>query len=451
MIATTFNAALEGQKLRRFQILLVATVLLVLVIDGIDIQLVSLVAPVILQDWGIDRAAFGPAMAGALAGMAIGVIAGGWLGDHYGRRKTLIAAVLLFGITTIGAAFTRDVASLAALRALGGFGFGAAGPTGLALATEWLPRRSRPHAVAFLSIGTPAGGMFGAFLVMFLLPTHGWPATFIACGLLTLLIALIAALILRESPPYLLAKGRQKEAELAAARVIDGPVSLIAGEAMHPASADGRAAPRFYDAANRRLACGVGLSFFCAAAIAYALPAWAPLMLTERGFTIVQAASAILAYNFASMIGALCSGFANRTLGSRRVLIVTALGLVACLLALAIIVESPAGAPDGTTRTIVILLAGGAGAFASLAIGTLYTMMTMGFPPACRASGIGFGMMMGRLGGIITSFAGGYLLDARDASFWPFFAALIVSAGCVCLGAFVADRHVPSAREERAG
>src|SRR6188768_1094170 len=67
-----------------------------LVIDGVDTQLLSLVAPLIMGEWGVDRASFGPAMSAALLGMALGAGAGGWLGDRVGRKTVLVAATLLF-------------------------------------------------------------------------------------------------------------------------------------------------------------------------------------------------------------------------------------------------------------------------------------------------------------------------------------------------------------------
>ena len=84
---------IDHHRLTTMQISVVALVLLTLVIDGLDVQVLSLVTPVIIDEWGTSRAAFGPALAAALAGMAVGSAAGGWLGDRIGRRKTLLASV----------------------------------------------------------------------------------------------------------------------------------------------------------------------------------------------------------------------------------------------------------------------------------------------------------------------------------------------------------------------
>ena len=56
-----------------------ALALLVLVLDGLDIQILALVAPSLVREWGVTRAALGPAMSAALVGMACGAPLGGAL------------------------------------------------------------------------------------------------------------------------------------------------------------------------------------------------------------------------------------------------------------------------------------------------------------------------------------------------------------------------------------
>jgi hypothetical protein len=46
------------------------------------------------------------------------------------------------------------------------------------------------------------------------------------------------------------------------------------------------------------------------------------------------------------------------------------------------------------------------------------------YPPEIRASGIGLGMTAGRIGGILMSFAGGYLLDLANGSALVLFGVL---------------------------
>lgn len=435
-----FSAVLAGQPLHRFQIILVALLLLVLVIDGIDIQLLSLVAPVIIDEWSVQRADFGPALAGALIGMSVGSLVGGALGDRFGRLPMLAGSTILFGAATVFAGMTDGIGEMAVLRVISGVGFGAAAPNAIALATDWLPERARTQVTSLLSVGTPAGGMIGASLVIALLPHWGWRGTFYASGVLTVAIALIILLYLRESPPFLAARNRLAQAQHVARNCIGlewnpAAVTPSAGEAVkQPVHAN------FLVRANLRLNLGAGLGFFAIAFVSYALVAWTAIMLTGLGFAMDQAITAIFAFNLAAVSAAVIAGFLMRRLGTRAMLAGSSFLLGGCLLILSVVLDG--GNAGESTRIATYLLVGGAGGLAGAAMASIYAMMATGYAAGCRSGGLGFGMMLGRAGGIIASFAGGHLLELRDMATWPFLATLAVLAALGGASAFVSDRHV---------
>lgn len=393
-----------------FLLATLALVMAALVIDGLDYQLLALVAPVILGEWGIDRGSFGTAMAAALFGMALGAAGGGWLGDRIGRLRALVLAVVLFGCATVAASRADGVISLALLRVIGGIGFGAAGPNAIALVTDWLPAKWRTYAVALLAIGTPAGGMIGALVLPVLLPPLGWRGVFVALGLAAVALAVVLLAVLREAPP----------AERAAQAV---PETLL-------------------NRANLRLNAGIGISFAALTAIVYGLNAWMPAFLTAAGFTLDQALRASLAFNACSIAGALAAGWLVRAAGSRATMLgSTALTCVA-LIGFGLTLDHAPAAPDLATRFTIDALAAGVGAFASVAVTTLYAMAAILYPPAIRASGIGLGMTLGRVGGIGMSFAGGYLLDWAGGSALALFGVLAVCAVIATSAGWLVREHV---------
>ena len=81
----------------------------------------------------------------------------------------------------------------------------------------------------------------------------------------------------------------------------------------------------------------------------------------------------------------------------------------------------------------------------SVGIATIYVMMTLGYPQSCRSSGIGFGMLTGRVGAILASLGGGYLIDLGAGSLLPFFGAMLAGSILVSAAALVVDRHVAPA------
>ncbi len=393
-----------------FLLATLALVMAALVIDGLDYQLLALVAPVILQEWGIDRGSFGTAMAAALFGMALGAAGGGLLGDRIGRLRALVLAVALFGCATVAASRADGVMSLALLRVIGGIGFGAAGPNAIALVTDWLPEKWRTYAVALLAIGTPAGGMIGALVLPLLLPPLGWRGVFVALGLLAVALAVVLLAVLREAPR--------------AERIAGAPQQALLSRA------------------NLRLNAGIGVSFAALIAITYGLNAWMPSFLTAAGFTLEQALRASLVFNACSIAGALAVGWLVRATGSRATMLgSTALTCVA-LVGFGLTLDHAPATPDLALRVTIDALAASVGAFASIAVTTLYAMAAILYPPAIRASGIGLGMTMGRVGGIGMSFIGGYLLDWAGGSALTLFGVLAVCAVIATSAGWLVREHV---------
>jgi MFS family permease len=72
----------------------------------------------------------------------------------------------------------------------------------------------------------------------------------------------------------------------------------------------------------------------------------------------------------------------------------------------------------------------------------IYVVLAQGFPPACRAGALGLAMMLGRAGGIASSFFGGLLLSIPGLPDTPFLAALAVAVVLALTGCLVIDRHV---------
>lgn len=123
-MAELTHSELINWRLTPFQLMAATSMMLVLVIDGVAIQLLPLLAPVIIAEWAIDRASFGPALAAALFGMSIGALAGGWLGDRIGRLHALVGFALIFGAATLLVSWTTNVPQLTLLGVIGGLGFG---------------------------------------------------------------------------------------------------------------------------------------------------------------------------------------------------------------------------------------------------------------------------------------------------------------------------------------
>lgn len=443
---------LDSRPLNGRQVLIIAVIASALVIDGLDVQLLSLVAPLILEDWGIARQDFGAAMSAALLGSSFGSLVGGGLGDRFGRKSVFVAATLAFGVATVLAGLTHTVFGMTFVRLIGGFGFGAALPTSVALVSEWLPKLARSRVVGMTATGTPLGGMLGAAFLISLLPMLGWRGCFIACGLVSVVFGLIAWVWLPESPGYLVARGKADKAAVLLRRYLGVECTAeslgSADAAAQEIDAEARAGDdqRIFDRGNLRLNIGSWLAFFGVYYVAYGLAAWLPVLLTGAGLDMPTALRASFMFNLCAVVSGIVHGLLVPRFGSKRLLLTgVSLTVVAlCVLAFGVLTLRATHDP-ARAEWFVLLGSAGVGAFNGALIGVIYAVLALGFPPACRAGAIGLAMMLGRVGGILGSFVGGALLSIPGLPDTPFIAGLVLAALCALVGTVVIDRHVPRA------
>ena len=442
--ATTFSEAISRTPMRAFQWVTVIVCMLVLVSDGIDMQLLGIVAPLVIKEFGVDRGTFGIAMSAALIGFGLGAWCGGWLGDRIGRRYTLALAAMIFALATTAAASAHGVWSLAWWRVFGGLGFGAAYANSLAMASEWLPERWRSVAISTIAVGTPVGGAVVGWLGPDLAQAYGWRGTFVVFGLSTLILVVIVLAVLRDSPSFLLARGKADRAARAARRVLKDDVVLRAER--HATDRDSGPSIGVFHRSNLRLNLGIGIAFTATAMVAYGILNWTTTFLTAAGFTLDQAGNAVSVAGITSLLGSVAAGLLTRRFGSKRITATLSAMLVLLMLALAFVVEHLPALPDAWERLTAVVLIGAAAAVFSASVATMYVIMVFSYPQSCRSAGIGFGIFTSRVGAIAASGFGGVLLDLGGGSVLPFFAVLALSAAMISAAAFIVDRHVPPSR-----
>ena len=446
---------LDQSPLRWRQWSIVSMVMLTLIIDGVDIQLLSLVTPLILAEWLVSKAAFGWAMGAALIGMSLGASIGGVLGDRLGRKTVLIGSTLLFGVMTIAASTSHNIPGMVVFRFVAGIGFGAATPNGMALASEWLPMRARSRVAGSYSATPPLGGIIGAGATLLMLPSIGWRGCFIAFGVLALIIAVMMVVVLPESASFLATHGKRKKAERLLRRILAAPVELepsdgVSGAAPAVAANEtGKRPAGIFVSEFRRLNYGVWGGFLCVNLIAYSIAAWTPVYLTMSHFTLPQAIQTVFVHNIAAVTGAAIGSLLVVRFGSRNLLLICCGGTLASIVLLALTLALAHGSAAPSTRLLVTLGCAGVGAFNGGALATVYALLTYAYPTTCRGTGIGFGLTMGRLGGITATLTGGFILSLDGRNTLPYFVVLGACAIGGAIGASVVDRHIPAGGPRR--
>lgn len=107
-----------------------------------------------------------------LIGAVIGAAMGGALTDHFGRRKMILLAAIIFTVSAIGAALAPTIDWLIAARVVSGIGIGLASFISPMYIAELVPAKVRGALVAvnMLAITT---GIVVAYLVDYGLSTSG--------------------------------------------------------------------------------------------------------------------------------------------------------------------------------------------------------------------------------------------------------------------------------------
>jgi EmrB/QacA subfamily drug resistance transporter len=119
----------------------------------------------------------------------------GALGDRYGRKRFLVAGLLLFGGSSIVATYAHSTGPLIAARALMGVGAAVLTPISMAVLPVMFPPRERPKAITFVTIGLGLGVPLGPIVGGYLLRHFWWGSVFLV-NVPVVVVALIAVLAL---------------------------------------------------------------------------------------------------------------------------------------------------------------------------------------------------------------------------------------------------------------
>ncbi|MEZ5286896.1 MAG: MFS transporter, partial [Vicinamibacterales bacterium] len=149
-------------------------------LDSFDVMLYSLVLAALIQDPVLQLSTSVAGQLGALTliAAAVGGVAFGIIADRIGRKRALMAAVLIYSVFTAACGFAQTVAQLAVFRILLGFGMGGEWATGVALVSETFPARHRGKALAFVQSSWAIGYGLAALVNLIVMPVWGWRGVF---------------------------------------------------------------------------------------------------------------------------------------------------------------------------------------------------------------------------------------------------------------------------------
>ncbi len=157
--------------------------------DSYAVNIYGLVLPEIKRTLHITDAQAGYIGSIFLLGYTIGTIGFGLAADRWGRKATLGASILLYGVTTALAGLTTNIAAFTGLRFLTGVGGAGELAVGAPYTAEVWPAKTRAIGVGGVIFSLfSLGYVLAAGVALALVPRFGWQSAFI--------VAIVPAVIL---------------------------------------------------------------------------------------------------------------------------------------------------------------------------------------------------------------------------------------------------------------
>ncbi|MGH7038883.1 MAG: MFS transporter [Stellaceae bacterium] len=424
------EAMLENQRIGSLQIRVIAICTLVQMCDGYDIGSIGWSVPKLTHAWHLPPSVFALAFLFSNVGILVGALGSGPLGDRFGRKPLLLAGIAIFGLASLASAFATSLWMLSATRFFTGLGI-AGGFTGTtALAGDYAPQRMRAAMIMVTFTGAPIGGFVGGLVVAALLRNgFGWPIIFIIGGVFPLVLVLVMALFLPESPRFLAARANLAPRHRALLQRLGitpgqgGPqaVDIARGNAVKMLFGEGYALSTVL----------LWIIFFCSLIDLFLFVFWLPEILHLTGLTPAQAVFASSLYSLGAIAAVFYLGYLiDRFRAERALALHYAAGIIFILL-IALV------AMPYLALLVVVFFAGltivGSQTGANAACGALY-------PARMRTSGIGWALGIGRFGGIAAAPLGGFLLARGMAPRHVFLCACFFAAVAAVATALLALR-----------
>jgi SP family arabinose:H+ symporter-like MFS transporter len=180
---------------------------------GFDTAVISGTINFIQPYFGLSEAELGWTVSSLLFGCIAGVFLAGKAGDHYGRKKVLMAAAFLFFISAVGSASAHSLIFFLFARILGGIAVGVASILSPMYIAELAPAKYRGTLVSLNQLAIVIG-ILVAFFSNYLLVNSGennwrWMLLVMAAPAVLLFFCLF---MVPESPRWLVARSRNDEA-----------------------------------------------------------------------------------------------------------------------------------------------------------------------------------------------------------------------------------------------
>jgi ACS family hexuronate transporter-like MFS transporter len=198
----------------------------------LDLQELSVLAPVLLKQLGIGNRQYGFITQSFLVAYTITFLLGGMVVDRLGVRRGLGFSLFLWSAANAMHALAHNGTDLAIYRFILGLFYPGAFLAAARAVSEWYPEQERAFVYGIYVSGATVGSIIAYPMVVTLSTLYSWRAPFVVTGVAGLLLSIVWLLIYRrpeehrwitERERQYVSQGRPKDTETAAG----GPWKLV--------------------------------------------------------------------------------------------------------------------------------------------------------------------------------------------------------------------------------
>jgi ACS family hexuronate transporter-like MFS transporter len=405
----------EGNPWHRW--VLCALLFFATTINYVDRQLLGILAPILQREVGWNEAQYGFIVTSFQAAYALGLLLFGRIIDRVGSRVGLLAAVTAWSV----ASMAHGMASSAFQFAMARFGLGLAEagnfPASVKMVSETFPPRERAFAIGIFNSGSNIGAIVTPLAVPILVGLFGWRITFYVTGLLGLLWVVCALPLMRPLGANGVALG------------MDTPWPSLLRD---------------------RRAWAFGIAKLMTDPIWWFYLYWAPKYFGSRfGVELSGLAMPLVCIYVMADLGSVFGGWGSgrlvkrgwSPLGARR-------GMMAlCALSVLVVGFAPYVSSIWAAAALLAIAAAAHQGWSA----NLFAMSADLFPRQTVASVVGFGGMLGALGGMVMATATGLILEYSGSYTVPFVvcACAYIVAWCVTWALIGSSRTLSATEGER--
>jgi ACS family D-galactonate transporter-like MFS transporter len=190
-------ATARGLPTRRRWFMLVL-LLIATVINYVDRVNISIIAPFMAKDLGLDKIHMGMIFSAFAWTYAIALIPAGFIADRFGSRMTYGVSLITWSIATVFQGLATGFASLFGLRLVVGAAETPAFPSNMRAVTAWFPARERGFASSVYVCGQYLGTALFTGLLLWMATTFGWRHVFYATGAVGIVFGIVWMMAYRD-------------------------------------------------------------------------------------------------------------------------------------------------------------------------------------------------------------------------------------------------------------